>query len=59
MPSIAVEKCCKCGKTIDLKQVKSYRVRDDYRLVCRECAEAEKPAPPHVEERKKSSEQKR
>jgi recombinational DNA repair protein (RecF pathway) len=59
MPSIAIEKCCKCGKAIDLKQVKTYRVRDDFRLVCKECAEAEKTPPPHIEERKKSTEKKR
>jgi hypothetical protein len=41
MPYTATDTCCNCGKVIDVRDFKSYRVRDDYRLMCVDCAKAE------------------
>jgi len=34
----AIENCWKCGKEIFLKDVASYKVLADFRLVCADCA---------------------
>jgi hypothetical protein len=59
MPFIAIEPCCKCGRPIDLKKVKTYRVREDYRLICEECLKKEPRHPGPEEERKGPAEKKR
>ena len=59
MPFTAIEPCCKCGRPIDLRKVKTYRVRDDYRLICEECLKTERARPALEEERKKPPERKR
>ena len=59
MPHAAVELCCKCGKTIDLKNVRSYRVREDYRLICIECFKAKPETPASESQRRQQSEKKR
>jgi len=58
MPYIAGEPCCKCGKLIDLKNVRSYRVRDDYRLICIECFKAKPDAAAPESQRKQQAEKK-
>ncbi|HEX9443492.1 MAG TPA: hypothetical protein VGA73_05200 [Candidatus Binatia bacterium] len=42
MPYPAIDICCKCGKEINVKDYRTYRVRDDYRIVCVDCSRAEK-----------------
>ena len=59
MPNVAVELCCKCGKTIDLKNARSYRVHEDYRLVCIECFKAKSESPAPESQRRQQSEKKR
>jgi NMD protein affecting ribosome stability and mRNA decay len=34
----AVETCCKCGREISLREVSSYKVLPNYRLLCKDCA---------------------
>lgn len=58
MPPIAVEVCCQCGKTIDLKNVRSYRVREDYRLICVECSKAKPESPAPESQRRQHTEKK-
>lgn len=58
MENVAVELCCKCGKTIDIKNVRSYRVREDYHLVCIECFEAKPETAAPESERRQRSEKK-
>jgi hypothetical protein len=59
MPHAAVELCCECGKTIDVKNVRSYRVREDYRLVCIECFKSKTETPVPEPQKRKNSEKKR
>ena len=59
MPHATVESCCKCGKTIDVKNVRSYRVREDFRLICVECFKAKSEAPAPESEKRQQSEKKR
>lgn len=58
MPFTSVETCCKCGRPIDLKKVKTFRVGEDFRLVCEECL-ADRPSRPPERDRKKQEEKKR
>lgn len=44
MPYIPIDTCFRCGKEIEVKNYKSYRVREDYRLICENCAREEKTA---------------
>jgi hypothetical protein len=44
MTHTPVETCCRCGRTIDIKQYRSYHVTDDYRLICEPCFKAERAA---------------
>jgi hypothetical protein len=37
----ATETCCKCGKEIFLKNVTSYKVLENFRLICADCAIAD------------------
>jgi len=37
----ATENCYKCGKEISLKNVASYKVLPNYRLICVDCATAD------------------
>ena len=59
MPYVAVEPCSQCGKPIDLKNVRSYRVLDDYRAICIECFKAKPDARTPESERKQPPEKKR
>jgi recombinational DNA repair protein (RecF pathway) len=59
MPHAAVELCCECGKTIDVKNVRSYRVREDYRLVCIECFKRKLETPAPESQKRRNSEKKR
>jgi recombinational DNA repair protein (RecF pathway) len=59
MPHAAVELCCQCGKTIDVKNVRSYRVREDYRLVCIECFNAQRESAAPESQRRQNSQKKR
>jgi NMD protein affecting ribosome stability and mRNA decay len=38
MVNSATETCCKCGKEIFVKEVSSYKVLPNYRLLCSDCA---------------------
>lgn len=42
MPYPAIDTCSQCGKEINVKDCRTYRVRDDYRIVCADCGRAEK-----------------
>jgi hypothetical protein len=42
MTHTPVESCCKCGRTLDIKEHRSYHVTDDYRLICEPCFRAER-----------------
>jgi hypothetical protein len=37
----ATETCCKCCKEIFLKNVTSYKVLENFRLICADCAIAD------------------
>ncbi len=41
MTHTPVETCCRCGRTVDIKQYRSYHITDDYRLICDLCYRAE------------------
>jgi recombinational DNA repair protein (RecF pathway) len=49
MSQTAVESCCRCGRTIQIKDVKSYHVTEDYRLMCEPCFRIERSGEPAVE----------
>jgi hypothetical protein len=42
MNHTAVETCCRCGRMIDIKDIKSYHVTEDYRLICEPCFRVER-----------------
>jgi recombinational DNA repair protein (RecF pathway) len=63
MTQTPVETCCRCGRTIDIKQYRSYHVTEDYRLICEPCFRTERPTVSDGErggesEKKRSTEKK-
>ena len=46
MSQTAVETCCRCGRTIEIKDFKSYHVTEDYRLICEPCFRVERSGEP-------------
>jgi len=38
MVASAIENCCKCGKEISVKEITSYKVLANFRLICAACA---------------------
>jgi hypothetical protein len=46
MVASAIENCCKCGQEISLKEVTSYKVLANFRLICADCAMKDGLIPP-------------
>lgn len=43
MANLVIATCRRCGKEINLRSVITYRVLQDYRIVCKECTRVVEP----------------